>query len=177
MDVEEFLDWEVEADRFFDVRDVPESKQVKMVANKLKSTAAVWWDRLVVHRRRQRKYPIRTWRRMKQLMIERFNSHGRLSLSPLVSIENLERKQLPSPRMYQTPVNGGYDGKAKEQLSKDLGDSGKLSHDASIVGNFVMGELNQCNNRNESIIPNEEEETMTKLPKLAAANTLPNDQP
>jgi len=177
MDVEEFLDWEVEADRFFDVRDVPESKQVKMVANKLKSTAAVWWDRLVVHRRRQRKYPIRTWRRMKQLMIERFNSRGRLSLSPLVSIENLERKQLPSPRMYQTLVNGGYDGNAKEQLSKDLGDGGKLSHDASIVGNFVMGELNQGNNWNESIIPNEEEETMTKLPKLAAANTHPNDQP
>ncbi|KEH25728.1 hypothetical protein MTR_6g033835 [Medicago truncatula] len=132
MDVEKFLDWEIDVDRFFDVIDVPESKQVKMVANRLKSIAAVWWDRLIVHRQRQRKNPISTWRRIKQLMLKRFNSRDRFSLSPLVSIKNLERKQLPSPRMYQTSVKGGYDENMKEKLSKDLGYGGKLSHDADM---------------------------------------------
>jgi len=108
MGVEEFLDWEIDVDRFFDVMDVAESKQVKMVTNKLKSTTSVWWDKLVVQRHRQRKNPIRTWRRIKQLMHKRFNSRGRLSLSPLVSVEKLERKQLSSPRMYQPLVKGGY---------------------------------------------------------------------
>ncbi|MCI11472.1 subtilisin-like protease, partial [Trifolium medium] len=64
MGVDEFLDWQI------DVMSVPENKQVKMVAIRLKSIVVVWWDKLVVQR--QRKAPIRTWRRMKQLILERF---------------------------------------------------------------------------------------------------------
>ncbi|KAJ9554084.1 hypothetical protein OSB04_018129 [Centaurea solstitialis] len=46
--VEDFLDWQIE------------------------STAAVWWSRLTTERQRQRKGPVRSWRRMKQLMSDRF---------------------------------------------------------------------------------------------------------
>ncbi|CAN0886041.1 hypothetical protein LINGRAHAP2_LOCUS15259 [Linum grandiflorum] len=72
MRVDEFLDWLVDVDRFFDLMGVPENKQVKMVAIRLKSIAASWWDKLVFQRQCQRKAPIRTWRRMKQLMLDRF---------------------------------------------------------------------------------------------------------
>lgn len=52
--VEEFLDWHINVDRFFNVVGIFENKQVKMVAIRLKSIVVVWWDKLVVQRQRKR---------------------------------------------------------------------------------------------------------------------------
>ncbi|KAI5443743.1 hypothetical protein KIW84_012409 [Lathyrus oleraceus] len=68
MEVEEFIDWQIDIDRFFDVLAVLKNKQVKMVAIRMKSIAAVWWDKLVAQRQRQRNGLVKTWRRMKKLM-------------------------------------------------------------------------------------------------------------
>ncbi|CAN0919063.1 hypothetical protein LINGRAHAP2_LOCUS31239 [Linum grandiflorum] len=65
MRVDEFLDWHVDVDKFFDLIGVPENKQVNMVVIRLKSIAALWWDKLVFQRQCQRKAPVRTWRRIK----------------------------------------------------------------------------------------------------------------
>ncbi|XP_062005947.1 uncharacterized protein LOC133723132 [Rosa rugosa] len=43
MSMEELLDWFFEVERFFNLIDVPENKQVKMVSRKLKNDAAYWW--------------------------------------------------------------------------------------------------------------------------------------
>ncbi|XP_026400411.1 uncharacterized protein LOC113296317 [Papaver somniferum] len=70
--IEDLLDWFYEVDSFFTFMEVPESSQVKLVAYKLKGGAAAWWEKLGEDRRNAHKPPIRTWKRMRQLLRDKF---------------------------------------------------------------------------------------------------------
>ena len=72
LNIEDFLDWVSETEKYFELMDIPEESQVKYVAYKLRGAASSWWDNLQTGRRRQRKRPISTWRKMKRLMFARF---------------------------------------------------------------------------------------------------------
>lgn len=51
MGVEKFLDWKVDFDKFFDIMEVPENMQVRMVVVCLKGIASRWWEGIVLQRR------------------------------------------------------------------------------------------------------------------------------
>ena len=72
LNIEDFLDWVSETEKYFELMDIPEESQVKYVAYKLRGAASSWWDNIQTGRRRQRKRPISTWRKMKRLMFARF---------------------------------------------------------------------------------------------------------
>ncbi|GJU81012.1 hypothetical protein Tco_1283377 [Tanacetum coccineum] len=71
LNIEDFLDWVSETEKYFELMDIPEDSQVKYVAYKLRGATSSWWDNLQTRRRRQRKQPIRTWRKMKRVMFAR----------------------------------------------------------------------------------------------------------
>ena len=70
--IEEFLDWLAEVERFFDYTKIPEEKQAKLVAYKLKGVASAWWEQVQQTRHRSAKSPVRTWVKMKKLLKNRF---------------------------------------------------------------------------------------------------------
>ena len=72
LDTDSFLDWVYKVEKFFDMAYIHEKKHVKFVAYKRKRGAAAWLDQLQITRRCQCKPPVRTWRRMKQLLQGRF---------------------------------------------------------------------------------------------------------
>nr|GMD37694.1 transposon Ty3-I Gag-Pol polyprotein [Ipomoea batatas] len=72
LDVEGFLDWCYEIENCFELMEIPEDKQAKSVAHKLKGGATAWWDMTQSNRKRQGKMPIVSWRKMKKAMMGRF---------------------------------------------------------------------------------------------------------
>ncbi|XP_019168246.1 PREDICTED: uncharacterized protein LOC109163967 [Ipomoea nil] len=72
LNVEAFLDWCYEVEKYFDMLDIPEDRQAKYVAHKLRGGAAAWWEVTQNNRRRQGKMAINTWRKMRKLMSGRF---------------------------------------------------------------------------------------------------------
>ena len=72
LDIESFLDWIYEVEKFFNMTYVPTENQVKFIAYKFKGRAAAWWDQLQIIRKRQSKPPMMTCWRMKQLLQDRF---------------------------------------------------------------------------------------------------------
>ena len=61
-----------EVDRFFEYTILPDDKNVKFVAYRLKGGASGWWDKLKEIRMREECGLVQTWRRMKQLLRGRF---------------------------------------------------------------------------------------------------------
>lgn len=72
LDSDEFLEWVETVERIFEYKDVVEEKKVKLVARRLRKYASTWWTNVVSKKNRQGKGPIRSWKRMKRLMKEKF---------------------------------------------------------------------------------------------------------
>ncbi|PKI72280.1 hypothetical protein CRG98_007354 [Punica granatum] len=71
-DPEAYLEWEKKVEFVFDCYSYSELKKVKLATIEISNYAIIWWDQLVINRRRNREPPIDTWKEMKKVMRKRF---------------------------------------------------------------------------------------------------------
>ncbi|XP_019184978.1 PREDICTED: uncharacterized protein LOC109179930 [Ipomoea nil] len=71
-DPDAYLEWESKVERVFDCHNYSERKKVKFVALEFTDYATLWWDKLVLTRRRSGDRPIESWREMKIAMRKKY---------------------------------------------------------------------------------------------------------
>jgi hypothetical protein len=72
IDPEAYLDWEKKVEMIFDIHRYVEEKNVKLAVVEFTDYAIVWWERLVVERKRNREIPVNTWEELKTIMKKRY---------------------------------------------------------------------------------------------------------
>ncbi|XP_031405667.1 uncharacterized protein LOC116214398 [Punica granatum] len=68
--IEDFLDWLLEVEQFFEFMEVPEEKLVKLVAYPLKGGASAWWDRMQGNRALEGRGPARSLALKAKLLLQ-----------------------------------------------------------------------------------------------------------
>jgi len=71
-DPEAYLEWETKMEMVFDCHNYSKIKKIKLAAIEFTDYAIVWWDQLLINRRRNREPPVDNWEEMKMLMWKRF---------------------------------------------------------------------------------------------------------
>lgn len=67
-DLEAYLEWVRKMDLFFKCHNYSESKKVKLAMIEFTDYAAIWWEQLLLSRRRNVEDHVSTWGEMKVLM-------------------------------------------------------------------------------------------------------------
>ena len=71
-DPEAYLEWEKKMELMFDCHHYSKAQKVKIAIIEFTDYAVIWWDQLVIGRRRNGECPIETWEDMEAVMRKRF---------------------------------------------------------------------------------------------------------
>ena len=71
-DPEVYLEWEKKVELIFECHNYSEEKKVKRAVIEFTDYVVIWWDQLVMNKRRNHERPIETWEEMKATMRRQF---------------------------------------------------------------------------------------------------------
>ncbi|GMI79842.1 hypothetical protein like AT4G07350 [Hibiscus trionum] len=71
-DPDAYLAWESKVEHVFECYNYSEQKKVRLAAMEFTDYALIWWDQLLISRRRADEGPVASWTEMKRIMRKRF---------------------------------------------------------------------------------------------------------
>ena len=71
-DLEAYLEWEKKIELVFYCHNYSKLKEVKLTTIEFSDYAIIWWDQIVLNRKRNRMHPIEMWEEMKTVMRRQF---------------------------------------------------------------------------------------------------------
>ena len=71
-DLKAYFEWERKVEMIFEIHMYLKEKKVKLTVVEFTDYAMVWWERLVVERRRNRERPVNTSEELKTIMKKRY---------------------------------------------------------------------------------------------------------
>ena len=66
------LDWISDMEKFFEYKNTPNNRMVKIAVTRLKGHASLWWEHLQTDRQRRGKDKIKTWPKMVNKVKKKF---------------------------------------------------------------------------------------------------------
>ena len=66
----DFIDWLLDLEEYFNFWKICDEEKVWLASNKLDDEAEEWWEDIQINRKQRDKHPIRSWQRMKRVLID-----------------------------------------------------------------------------------------------------------
>ena len=66
----DFIGWLLYLKEYFNFWKICDEEKVWLASNKLDDEAEEWWEDIQINRKRRGKHPIRSWQRMKRVLID-----------------------------------------------------------------------------------------------------------
>ena len=66
----DFIDWLLDLEEYFNFGKICDEEKVWLASNKLDDEAEEWWEDIQINRKQRDKHPIRSWQRMKRVLID-----------------------------------------------------------------------------------------------------------
>jgi hypothetical protein len=120
LDVEYFLDWIQEMDKYFDYEDIDEENKVRHVVTKLSGHATLWSNELQADRRSKGKEKIKSWDRMVSKLKSKFIPKD-YQINLFRRLQNLRQKGMTvkdyTKEFYRRNIRTGQREKDDEKVS------------------------------------------------------------